>query len=402
MQRLEYSALSYSSSMKLLLLLPIFLILPPSAYAACPSSWANGYNYCRTVTVDHTKVPSTQTDFPVLLSDTVTEWKTVANSGHIINTVALNSVSVPADLIFTSDSAGSTLIKWEVEAYIPTTGAIVLWVKIASLSSSSDTVFYAFYGKTGTTTYQGDPTNTWETNFKGVYHLPTGSGSVGLVDSSTNAKNISLISGSAASVIAGQIDGGGGVANDFFSTGTSFGTFTFPFSYSYWANNDNNTGGAIIGYTAGGNNGTRVSMNTNGAGLNLGYTLGGVVGYDFTTLTVAVSTWYGAWVTESASGLSAIGYLCKAGVVTTQTIVTVSGISGTPNQLAIAARDAIPVNPVAAKLDELRFRNSTTTADWITTECNNQTTPAMFNTIGSEVANGAIFGGSGLLLVGVN
>jgi MSHA biogenesis protein MshQ len=62
---------------------------------------------------------------------------------------------------------------WEVEKYNGTTGNLIAWVKILS-SAMTDTLFYLFYGNPSITTDQSDPVNTWDSNFKAVYHLGNG------------------------------------------------------------------------------------------------------------------------------------------------------------------------------------------------------------------------------------
>src|SRR5262249_18698205 len=89
----------------------------------------------RSITIDHTKVPSTQSNFTVLVSVTDPTLKTVANGGHVANPNGY-------DIGFYADSGGTTKLKWEVEKYNGTTGNLIAWVKIPSVSSSTDTVFY--------------------------------------------------------------------------------------------------------------------------------------------------------------------------------------------------------------------------------------------------------------------
>ena len=91
------------------------------------------------MTIDHTKVPSTQSNFTVLVSLTDPALKTIANGGHVANANGF-------DIGFYADSGGTTKLKWEVEKYDGTTGNLIAWVKIPSVSSTTDTVFYLFYG----------------------------------------------------------------------------------------------------------------------------------------------------------------------------------------------------------------------------------------------------------------
>src|SRR6266478_2308940 len=103
--------------------------------------------FSRSLTIDHTQVPSTQTNFPVLVNFTNSAFATIANGGHVSNANGY-------DIRFFSDAALTTLLKWEMERYNASTGEVVAWVKIASVSSASDTIFYMQYGDRTITTDQ--------------------------------------------------------------------------------------------------------------------------------------------------------------------------------------------------------------------------------------------------------
>ena len=80
----------------------------------------NSYLYCRSITIDHTKVGgSDSSNFPVLISGTYSWMATTANGGRVVNTVtqtgAGSAITVPADLVFTSDAACATPLSWEYE-----------------------------------------------------------------------------------------------------------------------------------------------------------------------------------------------------------------------------------------------------------------------------------------------
>jgi hypothetical protein len=68
--------------------------------------------YKRSLTIDHTKCGSANSSgFPVLVSINHSTLKDLAHGGHVFyNTTGY-------DIIFTSDSAGTTKIPWEVEFY---------------------------------------------------------------------------------------------------------------------------------------------------------------------------------------------------------------------------------------------------------------------------------------------
>lgn len=170
-------------------------------------SLSNGYAHFRPITIDHTKIPnSDQANFPVLISGTYSYLATTQNGGGVSNAGGF-------DIIFTSDSAGTTRLPFERESYNPATGAINAWVNIPLLSHTVDTVFYMFFGNSSITADQSNRTGTWDANYAAVYHLPNGT-SLSAVDSTLNGNNGSIIG--ALTATAGQIDG----AASSFSTGS--------------------------------------------------------------------------------------------------------------------------------------------------------------------------------------
>src|ERR1019366_8152198 len=108
------------------------------------------------------------------------------------------------DILFTSDAAGTQPLAYERESYSGTTGAMIDWVKVATLSHPTDTVIYLFYGNAAVTTDQSNASGTWDSNYVAVYHLPNGA-TLSANDSTSNA-NSGTITG--ATVTTGQIDGG--------------------------------------------------------------------------------------------------------------------------------------------------------------------------------------------------
>src|SRR5205814_4920131 len=169
---------------------------PPTPTPTATPTSTPGAACRRSLTIDHTKVPSTQSNFTVLVSVTDPALKTVANGGHVANANGY-------DIGFYADSGGTTKLKWEVEKYNGTTGNLIAWVKIPSVSSTTDTSFYLFYGDPSITTDQSDPLNTWDSNFKAVYHL--GNGTTLSATDSTGGNDGTLFNGPTA--IAGKING---------------------------------------------------------------------------------------------------------------------------------------------------------------------------------------------------
>jgi hypothetical protein len=98
--------------------------------------------------------------------------KTTANGGAIVNTcvqtVGTKTTTVPCDLIFTSDAAGTTLLNWEYDRYDATTGAVTVWVRVPTLTSGA--VIYGWYGNAAVTTLPA-PAGTWSGDVLSAYHL---------------------------------------------------------------------------------------------------------------------------------------------------------------------------------------------------------------------------------------
>src|SRR5690242_3758617 len=138
---------------------------PASATWIAPPPQGAGYAYRRTITIDHTKVPNTdQSNFPVLISGTYSYLATVANGGNVQNANGY-------DVIFTSDTGCASKLDHEVETYTPTNGAVNYWVRIPTLSHTTDTTIYLCYGNASVTTDQSNKTGVWDANYKGVWHL---------------------------------------------------------------------------------------------------------------------------------------------------------------------------------------------------------------------------------------
>ena len=108
------------------------------------------------------------------------------------------------DILFTS-SDGVTKLDHELESYNASTGQVIAWVRIPTLSNSADTVIYVYYGNAGAADQQ-NKTGVWDSNYKGVWHLRDGS-TLSAADSSANGQNGVIHSAAAA---AGKLGGAAG------------------------------------------------------------------------------------------------------------------------------------------------------------------------------------------------
>lgn len=349
------------------------------------------YNYRRSITIDRTKVSNTdQVSFPVLVSGTYAYLATLANGGNVSNTVSLNGRFVPADLIFTSDSGGNSLLSWEVASYVSSTGAIEVWVNVPTVSASVNTVIYMWYGDATVVNYQCTTASAWNSNYKGVWHLNDNAANTNIIDSIgvnnlTNQRNTNLCTTtgevSAAINYNGTTDSSGGAmttlpfpatASGFFRSSAT-GTFQVIFSHN----------------TSATNNGWRVQI---AGGTNtLEFTLGAVADYNFTLLPVSPNTIYYFAVSITGNNGTAKGYLAPIGNALSTQSIAIGTPAGTPDMLILGA----VTNTFNGWLDEIHISNVVRNADWITTEYNNQSSPGTFYTIGAETSLVVLTGSGG-------
>lgn len=354
-----------------------------------------GYSRSLTVTSSSTLLPSTQTNFPVLVYISHATLKTVANSGHINNTVTAASgpaVTMPADLIFTSDSGGTTKIAWEVESYDATNGILWAWVVVASCALS--TVFYCFYGDSAVSTAQNTgsyvPANVWDANYVGVWHLATNSSALVLSDSTSNARTLTNVN--TATAVTGQVDGGVGVASassqelkrvtNIVAGSTAFTqsawvkNTTFPTAYNTVVTQNNNAVSAHY-----------FDLHIKSTG-KLGMFVGSPnVSYDGTgATTLSTGAWYClAMAYDNSGGLC--GYVNGA---SDKTVAAGGNLAVVPTQCEIG--NDLPFTPrhINGSIDEVRLSNIARSANWVTAEYNSQNDPSTFVAVGAEVASLAI------------
>jgi len=316
------------------------------------------------MTIDHTKVPSTQSNFTVLVSLTDPALKTIANGGHVANANGF-------DIGFYADSGGTTKLKWEVEKYDGTTGTLIAWVKIPSVSSTTDTPFYLFYGDPSITTDQSDPLNTWDSNFKAVYHL--GNGTTLSATDSTGGNDGTLLNGPTA--IAGKIDGGAHFAStsnqtiDLANPGdfsiTTAWTMEGWFKPSaegnvalFWGQTSNNGPHMVLP----GNNTWRVGF-WGGADVN-------GTGVDTSAFHHIIGTFDGSNLRLYKDGSLLAGPTAASPATSSSPGATMGSVSG--------------VFGWNGDIDEVRISSVARSVNWILIEYNNQSSPGTFIAMGSE------------------
>jgi hypothetical protein len=170
------------------ILVPLMFLSNTSVEAS--PDWLSGWTYRRELTIDSSLVDDALTDFPVLvkLDSAFFDFSDAKTNGE--------------DVRFTS-SDGTTQLKYEIESWDSTGGKAEIWVKIPSVSSTTDTDFYMYYGNSGASDAQ-DPTNVWDSNYKMIQHLEETSGTV--TDSTSNGNDGTAYNGTTQGA-TGKIDG---------------------------------------------------------------------------------------------------------------------------------------------------------------------------------------------------
>ena len=74
----------------------------------------------------------------MLISVTDPNLKTISNGGLVAS-------STGGDILFT-DSNGTSLLNYEIESYASSTGNLIAWVRIPTLTASSDYTIYEYFG----------------------------------------------------------------------------------------------------------------------------------------------------------------------------------------------------------------------------------------------------------------
>jgi hypothetical protein len=343
---------------------------------------SNGYSYQRAITIDHTKVPNTdQTNFPFLFNTTDPAFKSTANGGPVTNPNGY-------DIIFTSDPAGQNLLDFEMEEYDPIHGQVIAWMRIPTLSHTTDTVLYMFYGNSSITTSQQNTTGVWDSNYMGVWHVANSNGQLSLIDS-TNNRNYATNNGAVPTT--GQIDGG------MQTNGSTYATIGTPASlanlalgnatFSAWVNSASGAGGRIMGKDDGnGNNGWALGVDSNNY-VNFMVIYGGSNFGLVSTVPVNNATWSHIVVTLAGSPNQSQATIYINGVPSGTGTGGAGGTADDSAQIAylanatFAGHDSAPLN---GSEDEFRISNTIRSADWISTEFSNQSSPSTFYTLGSD------------------
>lgn len=323
------------------------------------------FKYYSPVTVQSGQVPAAQTDFPMLVSYTDNRLKTTGNGGHVENANGY-------DIRPYSNSALTSALTFELEFYDASAGTVVMWVKIASIDVGS--IVYLAYGDAALNT-NGSSTATWDSNYKGVYHL--NESAVNYIDSTSNANNGTTTSGTVTQV-GGKIYNGQNFAATSYIRIPNFIT-SYPVTVEYWATTTVTTNNPQFNIV---NTGINVAGGFSGSGA---YYYTGVSNKGAATSGFVDNAWNHIVLVQTSS---------SAVTVYTNGVDNSTNTNSLWNAGANSAIGARTTGGFTGKIDEFRVSDATRSADWVATGYNNQSAPSTFAALGTEVPFGVgrVFG----------
>ena len=333
------------------------------------------------VTIDSGEVDADLTDFPVYvdLSDLpagfFTHVKSDGSDIRVTKTDETTEVAREVVTITTGSSIG--------ELHFKATG---------TLSSSSDTDYYIYYGNSSASEPAEDATygreNVWNSDYQGVWHLqedPSGSAPQMLESTSNDRDGTSSGSMTTGDSVAVQIEKGLDFdgSNDYVSASSFGNSSSSNLTISCWFRPDSVTADQFLVDES--------NITSYGGGLSFRITSGGKLRFwqqdatdalveSSTSISTSVITYGVGTYDGSNSRVYLGGYLDNTAATT-----------------ALSPRNA--ANPQIGHssllggyfdgdMDEVRILSVANTATWISTEYNNQNSPSTFYTTGAEETNG--------------
>ncbi len=333
------------------------------------SWWNPNWKYRKEITINHSMVDADLSDFPVLVN--------IPSDSDLSDSA---KCQVDGDDIAFTDVNGVQL-SHEIEFFDDSSGELVAWVNVTSLSSSAGTTLYMYYGNSGCGNQQ-DVSGVWDSSYMIVQHLNETSGTH--FDSTING-NDGTNSGSTQDSV-GQIDG----ANSFDGStsyvdcgGDNSLDIGSSITIEVWANKTGGgTGTDYLGFVnRAGTSYNRYQLRyrkTSPIGIQFflgdssGYTLiGSNSDMSSNIWTHIVGTWDGSTMLLFVDGVQQT----ETGSFTGSPVFTSS------NHLDIGRYST---NYFEGGVDEIRVSDKLRNSSWIAAEYNNQYDPSSFYSIGIE------------------
>ncbi|MCK5301369.1 MAG: DUF2341 domain-containing protein, partial [Thermoplasmatales archaeon] len=130
------------------------LSLLPMVSASSDAWWDTNWQYRKEIIIDNSMVAVDLTDFPVLINSIDTDLKDDAQDDG-------------DDIVFTDDNG--IKLDHEIELFNDTSGELVAWVNVPSVSSIVNTKLFMYYGNPSCAS-QENIEAVWDSSFVMVQH----------------------------------------------------------------------------------------------------------------------------------------------------------------------------------------------------------------------------------------
>ncbi len=347
----------------------------------------NNYAYRRAIAIQGSKVSggTDLVDFPVLVSETWPELRTVANGGHV-------EQANGQDIRFELD--GGVKLDHEIESWNASTGEIVAWVRVPSLSATSDTTIYLYYGNASAPNEE-NATAVWDSNYRGVWHLSDGdSTSAGYYkDSTSYGHHGTLVDTDGDTVSAsGQIGSALDLSGDadYLNLGSASTLDNIDsWTVSAWITRENTSGDSPLFFKGPWKIELRGASSSNPLAIRFRdfYVNTHKIAASTTQLQSTTEKYFVTLVNGSSAVIPPFMYINGS----EDTVIAISsptgqGVSDAADDLTIGFADTSPTEFFEGVVDEVRISTGGRSSDWIATEYNNQMSPATFIIAGPEEA----------------
>ena len=346
----------------------VAVLLAPGLGGSAEGAFA----YRKPLTIQGARVSGApHASFPVLISLVDPNLRTIANGGRVHSASGY-------DIAFMLQSTGA-LLDHEIENYNGTTGAVVAWVRIPSLTAANQTIVL-YYGDPEIGCTPGTPANVWDPNHVAVWHLndsmideavggvhpdSTANGRDGIQNRNTNAPG---------KIARGQdFDG----TNDFIGLGTGFTALGATFTIEGWVWFDSLASLPVLFAREDNTNLDYRIVYDNGCGANR---LRVDISYDGTepgdaqacaNAPTGTGQWHHFAATKSTTQLTF--FLNGVAGTPTATAGTVNQNPGIQTRMALRQDNSQDLD---GRLDEVRVSSVDRSAGWIQTSFNNQDCPS--------------------------
>ncbi|HEX6227824.1 MAG TPA: DUF2341 domain-containing protein, partial [Chryseolinea sp.] len=336
-----------------------------------------GYYYRKNITINGSRiVGGPHANFPVLISHTDPDL--VASAGKVTNANGY-------DIAFASNTG--TLLPFQLESYNSTTGKIVAWVNVGTVTNGTNVTIQMYYGNAAITTNQSN-TSTWSAGYRGVWHF---NGNV----NDASANNYTSVNNGTTDQASGKIGNARNFNGNWVEL-TNFPDLNSNFTITGWINSSNvaqdgqrvfvddvgNTGGYGFSLADEGTSGRMrfYSRNSNPVSLDAATTPASVL--------LSNNTWYHVAAVADISG--AVKRIYINGVQRATGAYTNAWGTDTGNaSIGGETASGETANRFNGMLDEIRVSSNALSANWIATEYNSQNQPT--TTVGVVTANDFYF-----------